>query len=197
MTSKRTVVPGATIAVVIILAVAFVAPPEHEVHTAGATQLKVSVVESDIRAYPLVQASQAISDVRCRLWAKNRTAISCPDDIARTYWPTVTQAPNTMYIVWTGCISWRGAGAIINWQGYNLEYFSSNRTLVIHCYVAEPWITRHETMWGVAATPGARLLIVPTGSISPGIVQIVEDDRLEHLLGDQSTEFQLASATVS
>jgi hypothetical protein len=157
----------------------------------------VSVVESDIRAYPLVQASQAISDVRCRLWAKNRTAISCPDDIAPIYFPSVTQAPNTLYIVWTGCISWHGAGAIINWQGYNLEYFSTNRTLVIHCYVAEPWITRHETMWGVAAAPSAHLLVVPTGSISPGMVQIVEDDRLEHLLGEHSTVFPLTTATIS
>jgi hypothetical protein len=38
---------------------------------------------------------------------------------------------------------------------------------------------------------------VPTSSFQHGTVRIVEDDRLEHLLGDQSTEFQLATVAIS
>jgi hypothetical protein len=102
-----------------------------------------------------------------------------------------------LYVPWTGCISWSGSGAITNWQGFNLEYLRSGRELVIHCYVAEPWITHHETLRGVAAIPSLSLLIVPTGSMGSGTIQIIEDDRLEHLVGDQSTEFPLASATIS
>ena len=68
---------------------------------------------------------------------------------------------------------------------------------MIHCYVAEPWITHHETLFGVAALARVSLLVVPTVAMGPGAIQVVEDDRIEHLVGDQSTEFQVATATIS
>ena len=94
-------------------------------------------------------------------------------------------------------MSWHGAGAILNWQGYNVEYFPSDRRLVIHCYLAEGWLAPHRSMYGVAGQPPANLLVISTGSIGRGDVQIFEDDRLEHLVGDGSTEFKLADAAIS
>jgi hypothetical protein len=120
----------------------------------------------------------------------------CPDDIARTYFASVNQTPNTLYLLWTGCVTWHGSGAITEWQGYNLEYFPSGRRLVIHCYAAERWLTHHQTLFGMAAIPRASLLVIPTSPLGVGTVQIVEDDRLEHLVGDWTTEYPLATATI-
>lgn len=200
LTPGRIVALGAIPPVVFIVAVAtvaFVAPPAHDVHSAGATQLKTSMVESDLRGVWEVEPSQSISDLRCKVWARVNGGTPCPDDIAQKYFPAVTQAPNTLYMIWTGCLSWRGGGAILHWQGYNVEYFSSSRKFVIHCYLAEGWVAPHDSLFGVAAQPPANLLVIPTGSISPGDVQIWEDDRLEHLVRDASNEFKLANATIS
>ena len=68
---------------------------------------------------------------------------------------------------------------------------------MLHCYVAEPWITIHRTEFGVAAQSTENLLVVPASSMGHGTIQIVEDDRLEHLVGDQSTESTYATATIS
>ena len=193
--------PGCIAAVALIVAllvVAFVPPPAHEVHSSGATPLKASLVASDLFGYSEIEPTQSISGLRCSVWAKRHGGISCPDDIAQTYFPSVTQAPNTLYLIWTGCLSWRGGGPILKWQGYNVEYFPSSRRLLIHCYLAEGWLTPHQTPFpGVAAQPPANLLVISTGSIGRGDVQIFEDDRLEHLVGDGSTEFKLADAAIS
>ena len=199
-TPWRVMAPGCIPAVALIVAlvvIAFVPPPAHEVHSAGATPLKASLVASDLSGYSEIQPTQSISGLRCSVWAKRHGGTTCPDDIAQTYFPSVTQAPNTLYLIWTGCVSWHGAGAILNWQGYNVEYLPSNRQLVIHCYLAEGWLAPHQMLYGVAALPRADLLVISTGSISRGDVKIFEDDRLEHLIGDGSTEFELASATIS
>ena len=197
LTRKRIVWLSMGIALVLLLAVAFLATPAHEVHTPGATSLKASVVDTDIHVYKVIQPSQSLSEVRCQVWAALHNMRPCPGDIARTYLASITQAPNSLYLLWAGCISWHGSGAIINWQGYNIEYLPTRRKLVIHCYVAEPWITHHQTLSGVLAVPSVPLLIVPTGAMGPGTIQIDEDDRLEHLVGDQSDQFQLATATIS
>jgi hypothetical protein len=184
--------------VAFLLADAFVAAPAHDVRTTGAIPLAAALVKSDTPIlFQEVQPSESISDIRCQLWHKLHDPLSCPGDAASTYFPSITQIPSTLYIPWTGCISWSGSGAIISWQGFNLEYVLSGRRLVIHCYVAEPWITHHETLFGVAALASVSLLVVPTGAMGPGTLHIIEDDRLEHLLGDQSTESLLATATIS
>jgi hypothetical protein len=179
-----------------LLADGFVPGPAHDVHTPGATPIAATLVSSEIRNVQTIQPSQSIADIRCQLWHALRTT-PCTDDIASAYFASVAQTHNTLYLIWTGCVRWHGAGAIINWQGYNLEYLPPDRKLVIHCYVAAPWMDRYGTLSGVVAIPSASLLVVPTGPMSPGLLQIIEDDRLEHLVGDQSTEFQLAIATIS
>jgi hypothetical protein len=197
LTRKRIVWLGIGSLVVFLLVVGFVAMPAHDVHTPGATPLAAPLVRGDSPIYRAINPSESISDIRCQVWQGVHGATPCPTDIARTYFPSITQTPNTLYLPWRGCISWSGSGAIINWQGFNLEFVSSGRRLLIHCYVAEPWIAHHETLMGVAAVPSVSLLVVPTGSMGPGAIQIIEDDRLEHLVGDQSTEFPLAAATIS
>jgi hypothetical protein len=194
---KRILWLGIGAIVVFLLADAFVAAPAHDVHSPGAIPLAVPLVKSDSPIFRSLNPSESISDIRCQAWQGDHGAIPCPDDIARTYFPSIKQTPSTLYLPWTGCISWSGSGAIINWQGFNLEYVQSGRRLIIHCYVAEPWITYHETLMGVAAIPCPSLLLVPTGPMGTGAIQIVEDDWLEHLVGDQSTEFPLATATIS
>jgi hypothetical protein len=39
--------------------------------------------------------------------------------------------------------------------------------------------------------------LVPANAIPPGTLSIVQDDRLEHLVGDQSAEATIATATIS
>ena len=41
------------------------------------------------------------------------------------------------------------------------------------------------------------LLLVPTASLPAGPVSVIEDDRIEHWVGDQSTEHQIGTATIS
>lgn len=50
---------------------------------------------------------------------------------------------------------------------------------------------------GVEAAPPAALLVVPTSGIPAGNLNVIEDDRVEHLLGDDSTESELGTATIS
>jgi hypothetical protein len=50
----------------------------------------------------------------------------------------------------------------------------------------------------VEATVGSvPLLVVPTKALRSGNLTVVQDDRLEHLMGDQSTESPVATATIS
>jgi hypothetical protein len=197
LTRRRLVWLGIGVVTALLLASGFVAAPAHEVHSPGATPLAARLVKSESPILQTFQPTESISDIRCRLWQSVHGALPCPDDVALTYFSSVIQTPRTLYLLWTGCISWSGSGAITNWQGFNLEYVPSGRRLVIHCYVSEPWFTHHETLYGVAALPRASLLVVPTVAMGPGAIQIIEDDHVEHLVGDQSTEFQVATATIS
>jgi hypothetical protein len=204
LTRKRVIWLSIAAVVAFLLVDGFGTKPAHEVHTPGAAAPKAVAVRTDIPYYyKTVPASQSISDLRCQVWVGLHPNPAlypnppCSTDLSSTYFASVTQAPNTLYLIWIGCIDWHGSGAIIKWQGYNLEYVPSERKLVLHCYVAEPWITIHPTMFGSAAISSETLLVIPTGSMGPGSIQIVEDDRLEHLVGDQSTESTYATASIS
>lgn len=196
LTRRQTVWLGIGAVLVFLFADAFVTPPAHDVHTLGATALNARLIESSARLVTVVPPSESIGDVRCRLWQENNGNTQCPADVAQIYFPSVIEEPRTLYVPWTGCLSWTGSGAITDWQGYNVEYLASGRTLVIHCYTAERWLTRHPTLFGVVAIPRAALLVVPTNQMGTGPIHIVEDDRLEHLVGDWNTEYQIGTATV-
>jgi hypothetical protein len=111
--------------------------------------------------------------------------------VAGRYFPALTEIPNTLYLPWRGCT------ASSDSQGYNVEYLPTARELLIHCYAAEPWITISHPVNGVFALPTVNLLVVPSGAMGPGVVQILEDDRIERLAGDLSDEFRVATATIA
>jgi hypothetical protein len=198
LTRKRAIWLSLAAIVAFLLVDGFVARPAHEVSTSGATPLKAAAVTTDITDYSYpAPVSQSISDLRCQLWVDRFANTPCPPDVSSQYLASIAQTANTLYVIWVGCVDWSGSGDVINWQGYNLEFLPSERKLIIHCYVAEPWITFHERLFGSVAQIPATLLLVPTDSMGPGPIQIIEDDRQEHLVGDQSSESPLGSATIS
>jgi hypothetical protein len=197
-TRKRVIWLSVATIVALLLLEGLAAKPAHEVHTPGATALKAVAVATNLPYYSNANpASQSISDLRCQVARARNATTPCPPDMASPYLPSVAQSPNTLYLLWIGCIDWHGGGEIIEWQGYNIEFLPDERKLVIHCYTAEPWIAFHQSLYGVAASPIVNLLMVPTGSMGPGPIMIVEDDRREHLVGDQSIESPIGRTVIS
>lgn len=191
--SGRTVALSVAVAVAVLLTVEFITPPAHEVHTPGAIAVNTQLVDSNpfVVAYPPIQPSQSLDTVRCEIWRTHRQhGPACDSTIlATTYFPNVTQSPMTLYIPWSACSS------------FNVEYRPWSRSVVIHCYTAEPWISlaflTEQRAMGVEAQPQLALLLIPTQSIPAGNVNVVEDNRVERLLLDSSDEFQLGTATIS
>jgi hypothetical protein len=187
------IVVGTLVLIVMIL---FVTPQPHAIHTKGATALDTQLVVSDppVYAYRVTQASQSLDNVRCEIWHIHDSRDACPNSarLASMYFPSLTQIPMTLYIPLTPCTS-RGGGS----DGFNVEYLPGTRTLVIHCYAAKPVISTGPHFMGVDAEPPTALLLVPTQSISAGVVDIVEDVRVEHLVGDDSSQYPLGTATIS
>jgi hypothetical protein len=196
---KWVVVLSAAIAVIIavaqllVLAQLFVSPQPHEVHTPNAIPIRVQTATSQTDAY-ITTASESLADVRCQIWHAGRftgqqvtpNTGPCPDDatLALAYWPQFSQSPKTLYLAWSRC-----------WV-FNVEYIALNRTLVIHCFTAGTLIPTVR-LPGVVALSFLSLLLVPTDAMSPGSVSIIEDDRVEHFIGDYSSEVSLATATIS
>ncbi len=184
------------LAVVLVLVGAFVRPSPHEVHTPGAQELNPQLVNSDAHAY-LFQAlkpSESLNEVRCAMWRLGHPQTSdCLDaeTLAALYFPELSQSPKTLYVPWLGCAYSMGA------DGFNVEYQPSRGAVVIHCYVARPWIWHEPQTMGAEPQPRLTLLLVPTGSIQAGPVAVIQDDRVEHFFRDDSYELQLATATIS
>lgn len=169
-----------------LIADALVAPSPHEVQTPGAIPVATSWIEAtDQVEWVPGQPTQSFAEVRCGR-PRSGAAIPCP--------PVIGAAAPALYLVQALCVG--PSSGSFSYQGHNLEYFSSRRTLVIHCYIARAWLEGPGPM-GVAAIPRAALLIVSTSAMGPGQIKIVEDNRVEHLFGDQSDEFQVATATIS
>jgi hypothetical protein len=183
-------------AVVLVLADAFVPPPAHEVHSLDADAVRVAAFDSSAMVQWLPgQPSQTLADVNC-FTRSLQINTRCDENWLSDYFPGLTQNPQTLYLVWPHCV-WFENGSRFNSQGFNLDYFSSSRTLIIHCFAAKPWLFVNLSGHGMAPSPLFTLLAVPTASIGAGSITIREDDRLEHLIGDQSTEFQVATANIS
>jgi hypothetical protein len=192
---------GIAIAAVLVIVLmgavgAFVSPSPHEIHTPGAQTLKTQLVGSDSAEYfsQAVQPSQSLNDVRCAIWRAGKSQSSvCPEaaTLASMYFPNLTQSPGILYIAWLGCAYDFRA------DGFNVEYQSSRRAVVIHCYVARPWVWREFQTEGAVPRPLWTLLLVPTLSIQAGPVSVIEDYRVEHFFRDQSTESQMGTATIS
>lgn len=194
-------------AVAISLAViaigAFVVPAPHAVNSPGATRLSVAAYQLDQargRYFNQLAADESLATVECTLWRSagpNRGKSCDPADPSWQLYPTAKQEPSTLYLTWYGCIDWHGAGPIIPWQGFNFEYLAATRSVIVHCYKAAPYLYTPEKLFGMAGFPIPGLFAIPDGSFGPGNVYIDEDDRLEHLVGDQTvSEFQLTAANI-
>ena len=198
--TRQRVFGTALVAVLLIVVAgaiwAFVSPSPHEVGTPGATKLTTQLLYSDPQAnfVQAVRPSQSLNDVRCAMWRVGKSPSSvCPDQatLAAMFFPNLTQRPGTLYIVWPGCAYDFRA------DGFSVEYQPGRQAVVIHCYVARPWVSSQRQTVGAEPRPLAALLLVPTASIPAGPVTVIEDYRVEHFGGDQSTESQLAIATIS
>lgn len=174
---------------------AFISPTAHDVHSPGGIPAKVTFFESSQNAaWDWTRPSQSLADMKCRV-PNDRTM--CDASVLATYFPNLTQTPQTLYLVWSHCSDSAGVGEVTLWDGYNFEYVPSTRELDIHCYRAKPWLYPHEYLYGVQGTGRWALVAVSTVGIGSGTITIVEDDHLEHLFGDQSSEYQIATATIS
>ncbi len=192
---RRAVLLGVGAALVVfLLADAFVEPPAHEVHSPGGTPAKVTFFESNSTvAWVQSQPSQSLADMQCRLITG---ATKCDARTLAAFFPNLVQTPQTLYLTWPHCVGGWGGGEVITWQGYSIDYVPSTRRLVIHCYFAAPWVRGHLPE-GVRTTGALSLLLIPTDAIPSGILSIVQEDRIEHLFGDQVTDFTIATATIS
>jgi hypothetical protein len=159
--------------------------------------LNAQTVGSDPPAYSskAIQPGQSLNDVRCAIWhGRHPQTAVCPDAaiLADLYFPKLTQRPSTLYVPWLWCVyTSRGA------NGFNVEYQPSRRALVIHCYLVRPLVWRQLQTSYPSPQPWLSLLLVPTASLPAGPVSVVEDDRVERLIGDQSTEHLMGTATIS
>jgi hypothetical protein len=179
------------IAQLLVFAQLFVSPQPHEIHTPNAIPITVRTAPSQTQA-SITTASESLANLRCQIWHTGRftgqppNTGPCPDDatLALAYWPQFSQSPQTLYLAWTRCFV------------FNVEYIASNRTVVIHCFTAGTLIPTL-TLPGVVAQRFLDLLLVPTEAMSPGSLSIIEDDRVEHFIGDFSSEVVLATATIS
>lgn len=143
---------------------------------------------------PRIRPSQSLDTLRCDIWRRQQsTTATCPDGaaLAIRYFPRLTQSPNTLYVPWRGC-----PATARDSTGDNVEYLPASRTLVFHCFSAESFVS----MWRPnirVAQHAPFLLLLPTESISVGNINIVEDDRVAHLWGDQSDVNPIATAMIS
>lgn len=169
-------------------------PSAHDIHSGGArpiTNLRVADGRTTY-GYGHLTPTQSLDQLRCQAWRAARTG-PCPDatTLEEAFWPGVAQSSNTLYIPLPPSCPGVLPGS------FNIEYFDSNRSLVIHCNVAAPWLNLTRPLPGVVALPPAVLVGVPTESFGAGNLKLVEEDRIEHLLGDDTTQTDLGTVTIS
>jgi hypothetical protein len=164
--------------------------------------MNVQVVDSSPQAINVpISPTQSLDDVRCQLWHADfhnlHRGDPCPNGaiLAASYLQRMNQSPATLYVGWGPCGSVSPFESGVS-GGFNVEYIAASQTVIIHCYVARAWLSAPGPR-GVYTIAPLQLLLVPTSGILPGILSIVEDDRVEHLIGDQSSESPLGRALIS
>jgi hypothetical protein len=179
-----------------LLAVAFLPPPAHDVHTPGAIAIEVHIaaIPPTVTIWRHIGPSQSLAEIRCQAWhedvGNSQAGDQCPDgaSLALRYWPKLKQSSKALYI---------GSCDQSLDVGVNVEYLVVNRTLTIHCYSTAPWIAGIGHSGAAALCCFPELLVISTNAIRSGSLSIIQDDRIERLFSDQSREFQLATATIS
>lgn len=195
---------GLSVALILVAGISalFIEPAPHAVRSQGAIQVSMSryrLPKSDtVFYYGVPMASESLQTVECALWQRgtNGRGKTCePGDSSWMVFPGASQEPHTLYLLWYGCLDWSGAGAIIPWQGFNVEFYPASRRLELHCYKAAPVVYLPDRLFGIAAWPALDLFAIPDASFGHGGIIINEDERLEHIVGDQVIdEFQLTTA---
>jgi hypothetical protein len=185
-------------AVLILLVIALIWKPDgHDVRTPGAVAVSGAHLLNDLiptYVFANVRPSMSLADVRCQAWLAARKG-ACPDaaTISLALWPDLKQSPNTLYVgLSPGCVVYDPV------YGLNVEYLAVSHRLTIHCYSTSAWIAPPVRSCGNCPPgPVTIILLVPTNAIEPGPLTVIRDDRVEHLLGDDSTEVALGTLTVS
>jgi hypothetical protein len=177
------------------LVLATATPTPHPIHTPGAAEVKT---REYIDRRPLFDSSlpaptMSLDDLRCAAWRTAETR-ACPDaaTLALQMWTDATQAPQTLYVaVHEIC------GTLAKQtNGFNVEYIGSQRTLTLHCYSAQAWL-QFPNGTGSREQSSMFLIDVSTQAIHTGSVSVFEDDRVEHLVGDDSTQTLLGIVTIT
>ena len=177
---------------------AFVPGSGHPVHSPGGLQIEYRSYTFDRVPYFSVPAlaSESVEQLRCSTLAANYPNQTCTPSDVKDVIPGVAQSPDTLYVLWSSCFNYTN-GSHISWQGVNLEFLRLTRTLVIHCYMGTSWFHFVPHAMGISALPPPSLLTIPTPQIGSGRIRIDEDDRFEYLVGDQNTESNLTTATIT
>ncbi len=185
MSRRRAALLGAGAALVIfLLADAFVEPPAHDVHSPGGTPAKVTFFESNSTvAWVPSQPSQSLADMQCRLITG---AAKCDASTLTCYLLDLAALRRRVG-------RWRGHYV----AGLQHRLRSLDQEARNPRYRAKPWLYTPEYVYGLVALPRYLLAAVSTSEMTAGAITIIEDDHLEHLVGDQTDEYQLATATIS
>jgi hypothetical protein len=167
-------------------------PSLHEVYTPGAIPISQVYIESTpaLGFSPRIQPSTSLTDVRCELWQLRNGPCPDPATLARNLWPDLTQSPYTLYLGLPGSCSRQ------NGYGFNVEYVEFSRTMIVHCYYAAPWVTLPNLRGSTQSEPITVLMTMQIEAVSPGILSVVRDDRIERLFEDQSDHLQLGTVTI-
>lgn len=169
-------------------------PPPHRVRTDGATAVPA---QAFIGLRPPFNSSlpaptMKLDDLRCAAW-QTTSRDPCPDpsELAKDVWVDATQAPNTLYIgVQDMCDTYGNDRA-----GFNVEYLSSRKTLIVHCVSAQAWFLERDR--GSRQIASIVLIAASTAAIPAGTVSVWEDDRVEHLVGDDSAQTLLGIVAIA
>lgn len=169
-------------------------PTPHPIRTAGATAItNFQVVDRNASSFYVSVApppSMSLAELRCAVWRARSATCPDPTTLAQRLWPNLAQSPETLYVVLP-------VACLTSFGGYrlNVEYIASSRTLTIHCYSAAAWYVPQPPP-GVGPAPSSGLILVGTAEIRPGNVTVVADYRVEHLLGDDSTQVVVGGVTI-
>lgn len=175
------------------LVVAVHVPPPHPVRTDGAT---VVPAQSFLDYRPTFDSSlpaptMALADLRCAAW-QTTSRDPCPDpsELAKHMWVGATQAQRTLYVgVQDMCDTYGNDRA-----GFNVEYLGSRKTLIVHCVYTRAWfLDRDKDNRPIASIV---LIAASTAAIPAGAVSVWEDDRVEHVVGDDSTQTLLGIVVI-
>ena len=196
LTRGRVIAVTVVLVAIFLFAEAFVAPASaHEVRSPSATAVQADHYTSTHAVFwQPGPPSESLANMSCT-WIY-AVGGPCTGAYVTSDFPGLHQTDHTLYYVWTGCIDWHGSGPKIDYRGFNIEYFAASRTLVIHCYAPTGWINFPLGIMGIGPVTWV-LLAIPTSDFGAGRLLIQEDDRLEHFVGETSTQFDLTTATIS